>query len=52
MVFRLTLISMTYNELERPYRIFNVYKLDKNLAIANISRVSCAHNSSRESPWP
>ena len=26
--------------------------IDKNLAIANRSRVSCAHNSSRASPWP
>jgi len=25
---------------------------NKNLAIANRSRVSCAHNSSRASPWP
>jgi len=24
---------------------------NKNLAIANRSRVSCAHNSSRASPW-
>ena len=30
-----------------PNFIFN-----KNLAIANTSRVSCAHNSSRASPWP
>jgi len=27
-------------------------KKNKNLAIANRSRVSCAHNSSRASPWP
>jgi len=25
---------------------------NKNLAIANRSRVSCAHNSLRASPWP
>jgi len=26
--------------------------MNKNLAIANRSRVSCAHNSSTASPWP
>ena len=26
--------------------------INKNLAIANRSRVSCAHNASRASPWP
>jgi len=33
-----------------PTHWFNLK--NKNLAIANRSRVSCAHNSSRASPWP
>ena len=31
------------------YKVFNAQS-NKNLAIANRSRVSCAHNSSRASP--
>jgi len=30
----------------------NLLRCYKNLAIANRSRVSCAHNSSTASPWP
>ena len=34
------------------YEFLLLYSKSKNLAIANRSRVSCAHNSSRASPWP
>jgi len=42
----------TYTNLLEAMNDWTLSVQNKNLAIANRSRVSCAHNMSRASPWP